>query len=231
MLSLEILFRNYFNDTRISDERLGVFGDNTLERFKTQNTKGEYKDIIALIEGHLQNFKSESGDISLAVALQRGLTITTDMLVSDLHTTMRDAQNEIIFKLGGEDKPAYLAIYPHGVSEYSQATKTQMPTITDRLFKAATLNATTLGKDLTDKLKSYQLLWKNARDVQTDKKTEVSTDRTDKNVSRYGLEIALTRAVHIIGDKFPEDFDKCGQFFEFHLLYKPQHEKKEVPNK
>jgi hypothetical protein len=224
-----MLFRDLFNDTRISDERLGVFGDNTLERFKTQNTSAQYKDIIDLMEASLIKFKSESGDISLAVALQRGLTITTDMLVSDLHVTMRDAQNEIIFKLGGEDKPNYLAIYPHGLSEYLQATKTQMPTITDRLFKAAALNEAVLGKTMTDKLKSYQLLWKNARDVQTDKKTEVSTDRTERNESRYGLEIALTRAVHIIGDKFPDDLDKCGQFFEFHLLYKPQHEKPLAP--
>ncbi len=218
-LTIEKVFGNYFDDKSINNPRLGNFGKNTLGRFKAMNKTGEYTPIIDIIESPLTIFMNESGEISLVEAQRRGLTITTDMVIDNLHDTMNEKYIEIAYKLGGEKVTAMLEFYPHGVSEYGQATKEKMPIITDRLFKAADLHKAALGKDLSDLLKSFEDLWKNARESQTNKKTEEGTDRTSRNKSRVDLELALTKAVHHIGEKFPGDVEMGKNFFEFHLLY------------
>jgi hypothetical protein len=122
-----------------------------------------------------------------------------------------------------------LEFYPHGLNEYGEVTKQQMPIVTNRLYKAADLHEAVLGNELADLLKSFEALWTNARDSQTDKKTEEGVDRTERSKSRIELELALTKAVHFIGDKFPGDVEMSKNFFELHLLYLVEHKKREKP--
>ena len=220
MLKAFILFGNLYSDRkRITVARLVSHATDSVNRFMELNINGEWKAIIDIIILPLDKVKNDLSEIEINIAKQRGLTQTTDEVVIDLHATMRDSENEIIYKLGGKNAASVLEFYPHGVSEYLKITKTEMLTVTDRLFKATNNHAAVLGVDLANKLKGFKSSWATAHDGQSAKKTDVSTNRTDRDDNRLELELAMTKAVHTVGLKYPGDVEKCNTFFDFNLLY------------
>ena len=58
---------------------------------------------------------------------------------------MSEQQGVIANALGGFTTPAFLEFYPNGVSEYTGATKTNLPVLIGRINAAATAHAGELG--------------------------------------------------------------------------------------
>ena len=224
MLRPSILFMLLYGDrNRITPERFINHVADSLNRFGEQNGSGEWDDIISEITTPFNSFKNDVSEIAINIAQQRGLTQTADEVMKALYETMRTNRTTIAFKLGGEFVPTMLEFYPHGLTEYLQITKTQMPTVTDRLFKAATNHAAALGAPLTDELKAFKNRWEHARNEQGNKKSDVDTNRADRDDSRLNVELVMTKAVHVVAAKYPGDVERCSTFFDFNLLYAPAH--------
>jgi hypothetical protein len=233
MLTIEEVFQiNLFNDhSRISGDRFYNFSEDTLERVKEQNKNGDFADIEKEIEPYVLAYRGFVSDVGLGISQQLGITRTSDEVIALFGTRMSFLFDGISYKLGGQDKPGFLEIYPHGKSEYSRVPKEKMGAITDRLFKAAANHAGDLETDITKELQSFKTMWEDARDHQSGNKSDTGTHRSDRDTARLDLELALTRTVYKIAARFSGDPEKCKVFFDFHLLYAPTHEKKPTPPK
>jgi len=219
MFSKDKLFGNFFDDRDIINRRMYGFSLDTLNRLTAANGGGDYQTLIDLLTPLVTTFGTEIGDVDVALNIQKGKTMTADQVIAAFQLSLRAKQGVIADDVGGFDSEAYLEFYPHGLTEYTLVTKTQMPTLTLRIRTAATAHAAQLGVPLTTLLTGFQPQWATARDAQEQQFGKVDDNRTERTQARVVLELGALTGVHTIAAKFPGDVDACDNFFAFDLLF------------
>ena len=213
------LFGNPFSDETITPTRLFNFGTDTLNRLTNANTGGIYAALIALLTAPLQALDAELGDVDVALAVQKGTTLTNDQVMETFGKTLSSEEPFIARAVGGKGSALYLQFYPRGISEYTAVTKTSMPTLTNRINVAATANAVLLGAPLTATLQAFETAWANSRNTQEQQMGSVGDNRAGRSDARAAAELVLLTVVHTIAAKFPGDVQQCSSFFNFNLLF------------
>lgn len=219
MVQAEKLFNNFFDDKNITPTRLTAFGNDCLNRLTSANGDGDYTTLINLLTDPLTDLNSELGDVDVALAVQKGTTLTNNQVMEQFGKTMSIEEPFIARAVGGKGTALYLQFYPKGISEYTSAIKTTMPTLTNRVNVAANANAAALGPALTATLTSFEEAWKESRDTQQQQKGTLGNNRVDRSDARGSAEIALLTVVHSIAAKFPGNVVQCNSFFNFNLLF------------
>jgi len=219
MFSKDKLFGNFFDDRDIINSRMYGFSLDTLNRLTAANGGGDYTLLINLLTPLITTFGTEIGDVDVALTIQKGKTMTADQVIAAFQLSLREKQGVIANDVGGFDSEAFLEFYPHGLTEYTLVTKTQMPTLTGRVRTAASAHAAQLGVPLTTLLTGYEGQWTTARDAQEQQFGKVDDNRTERTQARVALELGALTTVHTIAAKFPGDVDACDNFFAFDLLF------------
>jgi hypothetical protein len=217
--NIDMLFGNIFDDKNIINTRLLNFARNAKANLVKQNTATEYDAQITLLTNTIEALEDDLGGIDTGLTVQKGKTRTNNQVLAAFKKTMSDEEPFIARALGGSGTAAYLEFYPNGITEYGNATKTNMPTLTSRINKAATKYTTQLGALLSATLQGYAALWEASREDQELQKGGVKDGRAERSTTRYDLEIALVKTIHHIAERFAGDVDKCKSFFSFHLLF------------
>jgi len=217
MIQQERLFENYFNDPKITSTRLANFASDTLNRLTAANTDGQYTSIITRIGNALEDLNTELGQVDIGVTVQIGTTLTNNQVMKQFKAAMSSQEPFIARALEG-NTPAYLQFYPQGITEYSTATKTQMPTLTHRINMAATAFADQLGPTLTAMLQGFEESWLSSRNTQQQQMGSVEANRSERSEARTDVELALLYGVHTIAAMFPGNVEQCSAFFDFTLL-------------
>jgi hypothetical protein len=223
MISPERFFGNFFDDIHIINVRLYNFGQDTLGKLTAANGGGDYTSLIALLTPALAAFGTEVSDVDVALALQKGKTLTVDQVMAAFKLTMSVKEGVIADDLGGRNTPAYMEFYPRGIDEYSRATKAEMPTLTARVRTAATAHSGALGAALTTLLTGFKAQWEGARSQQDTQKGSVEDNRSQRTTARIALEHVLLTTVHTIAAKFPGNVEQCLTFFAFGMLFNQTH--------
>jgi hypothetical protein len=215
----QMLFGNIFDDERITPTYLERFADDAVAKFAKNNKGNAFDTVLNPTQAALQLFKDDIGDVDTTLNKQVGKTTTLDGFIKGFTLYMRDNYVHIAAKLGGEKAAALIEFYPKGKTEYTQITKTKMPTVMERLNTAATNHAAELGATITGQLQGFQTQWKTVRGNQLEQKAAVKTNRAERSSTQVALEICLLKMIHFVGDKFPGDVEKCMTFFNFNLLF------------
>ena len=224
MLAPEKLFENFFEDKNITTTRLFNFGNDALNKFIAANGAGTtYNDEITLLTAPVGNVGTALGETDTSINIQLGKTITVDGIEDSFKKTMSDKEGRIRDDLGGQFAPAYLEFYPHGITEYHDATKTNIETLLQRVKTAATTHAAALGTMLSDLLKGFETNYTLARNLQQQQMGNVSDNRADTHAARTALEIALLQVIHAIAQMYPGNVEQCMAFFDFTLLLPVKH--------
>jgi hypothetical protein len=223
MISEEKLFGNLFDDDKIINRRLYTFGLDLFNRLTAANGGGDYTALIALLTTPLTALGTELGAVDTSLNLQKGKTMTVDQVMAAFKLTMSLKKGVIADALGGATTEEYLQFYPHGQIEYTQALKSQMPTLVLRINTAATANSVALGAPLTALLQGFEAQWTGARDLQMQLFGTVDDNRTDRTQARIDTELAALTVVHTIASLFPGDVEECKAFFNFPLLFNTVH--------
>ncbi|MBE7174546.1 MAG: hypothetical protein INR73_28500 [Williamsia sp.] len=189
------------------------------------NADDKYTTLIDLLTAPNEAVKTELGDVASSLAFQKGRTKTNDQVLSDFIDVMRRKRGVIADALGGEEAPEYLAFYPQGIKQYNGANKTNMPTLTQQVAKAAKTFDKEIGATLATLLQSFPQQWEESRSSQQQQKGDVKDNRTDRTANRVKLELALCAALHTIGQMYPAQVEKCLSLFSFSMLY-PQTRRK-----
>jgi len=222
-------FDNIFESTTITDVRLTNFGGDSLNRLTAQNTGGAYASLISLLTPPYNAMQELISSVDVALGLQKGKTLTLNEFITYFKKTMSEQQGVIANVTGGFASPAFLEFYPNGVSEYSSASKTNLPVLIGRINAAATAHADELGPSLTATLQGFTAGWEEIRNQQAQQKGSVESNRTLRSQARVDLETTLVTVVHTIGSMFPGDAEQCMMFFDFTLLKSsPQKTQKEI---
>ena len=213
------LFGNIFDDKNITTTRLYNFGINADNKITAANTSKQYDAVLAALADPLLQLGIELGEVDTALAIQKGATLTNNQVLTTFKKTMSEQEPFILRAVGGKGTPAALEFFPHGLTEYSEATKTTMPMLTMRLNKAATKYATQLGTDLAPLLQAFENSWKTSRDTQQQQIGSVDGNRSDRDEVRIKAELALLFAIHTVSALNPGNITAGKALFDFPLLF------------
>ena len=219
----EMLFGNIFDDRKITPNYLARFADDAKAKLTDNNDTNEYDAVLTPLTAAIIPLRRELGEVDTTLNIQVGKTITVDAFIKVFKVYMGEKYIPIAAALGGDKTPAFLEFYPKGKSEYTNITKTKMPTIMERLKVAATIHQGAIGATISGELQAFQAQWETVREKQLQEKAAVKTNRTDRSVARRDVEIALLKTIHFIADKFPGDVARCKTFFDFNLLFGARH--------
>lgn len=218
MLQPEKLFANIFDNETITALRLYNFATDAAIRMANVDTNSVLITEKDAIIGATIPFGAGLSHIDTSLSIQKGKTQTVNEVKTAFSDYMSEYKSEIAHAVGGLGSPGFIAFYPHGVNEYSVATKTQMPILVKRINTLATAHAAELGQPRTADLQDFESQWQNAADEQSTVKSTVSDGRADRGTIRHNLEMALLTAIHSVARQFPGDVAKCMSFFDFSLL-------------
>jgi hypothetical protein len=220
MIKADKLFENFFDDPKIINARLAVFGTDCLSKLSKDNDGGRFDDLISSLTPPLNAMQQELGDIASALGIQKGVTVTVKDTIKNFKAKMLEYEGVIAHSLGGRNSPAFIEFYPQSTREYSEASQTNLPTLLKRVKQAATTHAATIGSTIATELQGFDAAFAAAKDVQSKKKGDVKENRSDRTTARKQVEIALCTIIHDIGKRFPGDVQRCMSFFDFGLLEK-----------
>lgn len=219
MLVVQNLFSNIFDDVKITNIRLGNFGEDSLNRLTSQNASGDYDTIIAYFEPSLILLLDHISKVDVALGIQKGKTLTVDEFIKLFKKIMLEKEGVIADAVGGFGSPTFIEFYPLGTTEYTKANKTRMQTLVNRIYTVATNHAALLSPTLLATLQAFKSSWDDNRNAQEQKKGSLSDSRVERNTFRTNVEFGLLKAIHAIALKFPADVKQCTSFFNFNLLY------------
>jgi hypothetical protein len=228
MIAPEKIFENYFDDVRITTQRFYAFSLDNVGKLTAANGAGDYTTLINLITPLITALGTELGDVSSAEAMLKGKTQTNDQVMAAFRLTMRKKQDVIADLFGGEETEGYIEFYPQGIYEYTNVTKVEMPTLTQRVKTSATTHSGVLGPALTTLLQGFKAQWDTSRSAQELQKGVLSDNRTERTDARIALELAMLEVIHTIAAAFPGEVEQCMSFFSFHLLFKQLHSRLET---
>jgi hypothetical protein len=219
----EMLFGNIFDDNRITPNYLGRCADDVVAKLIQNNGTNEYDTVLNPLQASMIPFRSELGQVDTTLNIQVGKTATVDSFILNFKAYMNEKYMPIAVALGNDKTPAFKEFYPQGKTEYTQLTKTKIPTVMERLKTAAINNQTAIGAVISGELQAFQNDWILVRKTQLEGKAAVKTNRSDRTTARKEVEIALLKTIHFVADKYPADVLKCKTFFDFNLLFGARH--------
>ena len=219
MINEEKLFGNLFDEKEITPERLYAFGKAVLIALGLNNPGNIYNIIIALLQNSLPALGDEIGIVDTSLGIQ---ITSTKHVVSDMvgfKAYMSDNYSVIAKALGGKDDARMAQFYPHLITEYTNATQSEMETLTNRVNVAAVNNSAALGVTLTAELQSFYIPWIKAKEFQNIQLKTVSASRDTRNSNFTNLGLDLTQAVHTVAANNSGKVKICGTYFSFTTLY------------
>ena len=225
MISKETIFGNLFDSTKINPVRLLIFAKDAVVNMTANNATHDYDAEIDILNTIIAQLETEISVLDSAVNLRSGETDELDAVVALFVKTMSTQEGVIADKFGGRDTIGFKEFYPALLKEYHGANRTTLPTLTERVSKAAVKYTTTIGAPLATKLQSFFVDYKATRSIQSNLTGTIGMTRGSRSVANLKLEIALTGTVHFIAGKFPGDVDTCSKFFKFNLLFTVGHHK------
>lgn len=226
MIKISRYFENPFDDPAISAEELRIFSEDHLGKLNAQNASGPLAGTLtAMLAATQTPFGSFDAALSARAgelgALQ-GETLTKDDALRLFRTTIRQRQGRVLDKLG-EDSPAYLEIFPGGLSYYTRATMQNIQQRFDYAVKTFTKYSAQLGPELAAEFVALRTSFMAARSGQVEGKGEVGEARGTVKATRHDLELQLFDNLLTLAKMFKDEPARAAEFFDQSLLEDPVH--------
>lgn len=204
MIDLRTLFKNHLNTDEVSDDNVFKFADDHLNRLKSNNGAGHYTAMIAATEPKVLVFRAAVNVEDFSFSAQQGDTMVVDDVIAKFQAEVRQREG-IVRGTFGEHSPQYQTFFPHGLTEYSQATKGNVDTLIARIVQGATLYQADLGAGFLAIFTQIQTDYLAARQTQLQQIGTVDAAKTTTSTTRDTLEVQLmtnilTLAVEFLGN-------------------------------
>ena len=213
MQNLTTFFRNHFDTKEISDDKLKKFTEDHIQKMISNNTTAEYDTLITDTSTAYTTYYGAISDEGARYALQQALTAQMNNTVEAFKKAV--SQKEGIIKGNfGKESAEYQEFFPHGASEYSQATLANIEMLMDNFVNASNNHVGVLGIPFLTEFQDCRTNYTSARDAQLQKIADVAETKTASHQNRDVLELQLHKNLHTIATMFPGDVDRCMDFFD-----------------
>lgn len=220
MLNLQTYFKNPFNTAEISDDNLRKFSEDHLQRTTANNAGNVYTPILTPTIPLVAAFANAIDAENLRASVQKGNTLMVDKVIEQFKRSVSRREGAVRSAFG-EDSQEYMEFFPQGLTEYSNATKSNVVTLMtrmkDRSVHYAAELGTAIGTEFTDLLDRYN----DERNAQLLAFGEVEVLRTATSTARAALVAQLGLNLLFIAGKnlgFPARLD---DFMDQSIIRRP----------
>lgn len=220
---IQNLFGNIFIERNVSTLRLIIFAEDCVERLVKRNTNQKLDEMIYNVQVSLQKLKLRTGkSFYINYSNDDEIVLTKNQFELLFKKTMTDIEPLIAEATCNSVPSIYKEFYPHGVSEYQTAIKTEIPALINRVYYVSSVNSSLFEDDLLMNIQSFQLFLDN---IKLNK--EQGNIVFNRKIARIDLENALLLVMHTIAIQNIGDAELCSEYFDFNLLFNKSKEKKD----
>ena len=188
MFSLELIVRQVFDALKdVSLERVLRYYDTTIARMGADTIGGKLADRLAASQAVRVQFFGSATAADAALTLQKGMTDKVEELTQLMSDELSNRYEGAIKGAFGKKSDGYDAFFPHGLTEYDDAPREQMPTLVQRLYDAAETHKTDLAPAVVAALKGYKTAWDALRATQLEGIGETGTQDNAVTTARTAV--------------------------------------------
>jgi hypothetical protein len=217
MINLEVFFSNHFNTERISDDKMDLFAQDHIARLKANNPGNIYDPVITNTESAYNGYFSSKTKESVSAAQKEAATVNVEKYAKEF-IELVSMKEGIIRGTWGKESSQYQEFYPHGITEYSKATRSNMNELMERYLQTATIYTLELPANFIDIFTALINNYKTSRDLQLGKMGDVSGDKLETSQNRDVLETQLMSNVLVIANNNIGNLDVMKVYFTQHYI-------------
>jgi len=217
MINLETFFINHFDSDRISDNNMDLFTQDHIERIKANNPANIYDEIITATEKAYNDYYAAKTSESFLLAQKEAATVNVEKYATEF-IRLVSMKEGIVRGTWGIASPQYQEFYPHGITEYSKATRSQMNSLMDRFLQTATKHAGELPPNFVEAFTDIINNYKTHRTAQLGKMGTVSGEKQATAQSRDVLEIQLMYNVLFVAKENIGHPEAMKVYFTQHMI-------------
>ncbi len=219
MKKIEDLFTDFFNERKITNERLGSYGLDHVARITANNNPAStFAAIIANTNNALSAFGTAVEAVGGSIGNRKGSTSTKNLARMAFNAFIRQKEGTIKGQFGETSEP-YIQFFPDGLSVYNKATDLKYKQLIDNIIARATQYQAQLGVAFLNDATTLGNAYKNAEDSQTTEKGDVSNAEDTLAAARIELTTQLTINALTIALQFPLQPEKVTVYFDTSLLF------------
>ncbi|MFZ1279478.1 MAG: hypothetical protein WAR59_01485 [Ignavibacteriaceae bacterium] len=230
MLDLNILFKNHFGNRLISDSNLRKFAEIHQQRLSSNNSGGEFNQIIADTQNAFNSYYGSINDEDQNFAVQQGLTISVTKVLKEFKQFISSSEGLVRAQFG-KKSAEYQEFFPNKMKEYWHLNLTNAEKIMERFYSVTSKHSNVFGDSIKNLAQTLLEEFKEARSNQLKKKGEVAEKKTTTRQKRKNLELQLIKNLHYIGYLYPGNVNKCNNFFDQSFLRRKKEAKKKIESK
>lgn len=212
---------NPFANPKISEDNFGKIALTHLERLKTNNQEGQFTTLIEATQPLYDAYKEAVSDEAFEIALREGKTITVDAAIKGLKHFASRKEGVIADAFDGKPE-IYEQFFPHGLTEYSKATKKNIDTLFYRLVKAMQAHTAELGDEMAEDALTLYNNYVALRDTQLQAIGEVKELDSDADAARIDLAERIFLNLLALITMFVENTDRVKDFFDLSITKRNQ---------
>ena len=185
---------NQFDTIKISDDNLKKFSEIAMQRFIANNPGSTYDVIIAEITAAHTDYYGAITDEDVKTAVKEGSTIAMNGALKLFKETVSQKEG-IVRGTYGADTPTYQEFFPHGLTEYSNATLANAEMLMDRMVTASTAHVADLTAAFVTLFTNLKTSFVAKRTAQMNLIGEVQGKKAVTSGNRNVLEVVLMKSV------------------------------------
>lgn len=217
MINLETFFESHFDTPKISDDKMKRFTFDHIQRIISNNGSGVYNTMLNATVNAYNSYFGAINDEDTKEAVQQSRTIIADAFFNQFIKTVQQKEGTIK-GLYGKGSAAYEEFFPHGMSEYDQATKANIEMLMARMVNASTAHQADLGLAFVTIFTDLQSNYHDAYVAQHQQFGTVDASKTVTSVTRDVVEIQVGKNVLTLAIEFFGNPVRVNDFFDQSII-------------
>lgn len=217
MINFIVFFKVHFDNKNISDDKLKRYTQSHIERMNANNAGGKYTAMIAATTTAYDDYYGAMSAEATNEGIKQAATMTVDNIMAEFKAEV-SLMEGVIKNAFRNDKPGYEEFFPYGLSEYANATKSNVEMLMDRMVNACGNNAGKLPAGFDANVKALRTSYTSERKAQLLKIGTVADDKARASTLRDVLEIQLCKNILDLAKEYLGDPVNGLKFFDQSIL-------------
>jgi hypothetical protein len=213
MINFAVYFKVHFDTDKLSDDKIKRYTQSHIERIRANNAGGKYDAMLAATIAAYEAYYGAISAESTNEAIKQAATMSVDAIIAEFKLEVSFMEG-VIRNAFRSNASALEEFFPTGLSEYTNATKSNIEMLMDRMVNACSNNSGKLPTDFDANVKALRESYNDQRKAQLNKIGTVADDKARAATWRNVLEIQLTRNLLDIAKEYLGDPVNGLKFFD-----------------
>ncbi|MBM3435857.1 MAG: hypothetical protein FJY07_06540, partial [Bacteroidetes bacterium] len=217
MINFKVFFKIHFDSERIGDDDIKRYAQSHIERITANNTGSKYDVMLTdTTKAYTDFYNAISAEVTNE-GIKQAATQSVDAILADFKTEVSFMEG--VIRNAFRTSPSVIQeFFPYGLSEYSNATKSNIEMMMDRMVNACANNTARLPAGFDTNVKNLRQSYINLRSGQLQKIGTVADNKAQAATLRNTLERQLNLNLLDIAKEYLGDPVNGLKFFDQSIL-------------